>query len=88
MIHLSPVRPQQLPSFSDPGGAAASQGNFEAIADDPEDVNLKEALQDDENVIQEKDLTLHDGEHAGALPPRPLRSPAVMTPAQKKPNTT
>ena len=77
MIHISPVRPQQHTPSTSEGGAAASQE--ETPAGGHEEVDLKDVLQDDDG----KDLILHDGENAAALPPRQLRSPTTMTPAQK-----
>ena len=83
MIHNSPVRPQP-PAPTDSGGrAAASRGRSQATAEGREEGEFRDILQGDKDNMDGKDLILHDGENAAALPPRHLIPATTMTPAQK-----
>ena len=66
-----PVRP---PPPSEPGGGAAGTASS---GQGPEEVNLKEAIMDDPIIgVEQQD--------EGAIEAKPLRSPPVMTPAQRE----
>ena len=86
MLHCSPVRPLLPPTSStSEGGAASSQDSAAQIAEheDNDEIDFRDVLKGDEHTITGTGYTLHDGTHAGAIPPRSLRSPTAMTPAEK-----
>ena len=86
MLHCCPVSPLTPPtSSSSEGRAASSEHDTTQIAEheDHEEVDFKDVLVGDEHTITGTGHTLHDGTHAGAIPPRALRSPTAMTPAEK-----
>ena len=72
------VRPPPAPDFRDGSDLSSSELS---VPDDPEEVNLKDALLSDPIVGLEK--TILDEHGPGAREPSPLPSPRSMTAAQK-----
>lgn len=65
----------------EPGGGGESHSLASRVVDDPEEVNMKDALLSEPIIGVEKNVIDEDG--PGALTPSPLPSPRAMTPAQK-----
>ena len=75
---MLPVRP---PAAPDPGGSGSDSAPGPAIADDPEEVDMRKALLSEPIVGVDKVLVDENG--PGARQPTPLPSPRPMTHAQK-----
>ena len=76
---MLPVRPP--PSPQGEGDVLAPAPSEVSVIDDPEEVDMKNALSSEPIVGLDKVLMDEDG--PGALQPTPLPSPRRMTPAQQ-----